>query len=479
MHRATRETGRRNTRRPPDAGNIAIMSTTKQTKQSPVIRPAEGVSCGATLSTDELFRYLLTRLWDDKLPPLVVIGLNPSVADDKIDDRTIAKLTRLARRWNFGSLRMLNLFAYRATDPERMKAALKDGKPVDPIGGDFNDRVILQECRGAIEQGGKVIAGWGNHGTHNDRSAHVVKMLRENGIPFHVFKLNDNGEPAHPLYLPEQTLVPVLYEDALRELNARLKANGRAMVGYPPAKGGLYSAKMWERPPFPPSGPFREEGTVIVGPFSPPPFAELENKEEPGEFNVQFPAYCWRRIADRLPEEMRATIHDGIAQTTIVLEEVVSFSVTKEERKAIRRAASDAGVYEELGITNLSELDEEELPKKAPEPIDPPRYSVSEQRRYIIERLVYEERRPLEADGGILCGPGLSCHADPGVCNLLLLERVTEPRGAFLERGEQFKEAAKAAGHKLPEPEQDPEDVPAAPEDLDRAQRHPRDIPPV
>ena len=67
----------------------------------------------------------------------------------------------------------------------------------DPVGAG-NDAAILRAARTAQ----LVVCAWGNHGTHLNRSVHVHHRLQAAGIALHVLRLNANGEPAHPLYLP-------------------------------------------------------------------------------------------------------------------------------------------------------------------------------------------------------------------------------------------------------------------------------------
>lgn len=149
-------------------------------------RPA----AGADLSPCRAYRYRLWRILGDG-PALTVIGLNPSTADETEPDPTITRLTERARRGGFGMLMMLNLFAYRATDPREMKHA------ADPIGPD-NDGFLLDEARAA----GLVLCAWGTHGTHRGRALNVTAWLRGAGVKLHVLRLTKGGHPEHPLYLP-------------------------------------------------------------------------------------------------------------------------------------------------------------------------------------------------------------------------------------------------------------------------------------
>lgn len=82
---------------------------------------------GASFSECGLYRYHLWRVWDHTRPRMVIIGLNPSTADESLDDHTIRKCTTFAKRESCGALDMVNLFAFRATEPRVM---LNDPAPI-------------------------------------------------------------------------------------------------------------------------------------------------------------------------------------------------------------------------------------------------------------------------------------------------------------------------------------------------------------
>jgi hypothetical protein len=155
------------------------------------------LNTGAAFSSDRKYRYALWRQWDESLPYMMSVGLNPSTADEKQDDPTIRRVVHFAQRENCGGLFMLNLFAFRATDPKTMLAAS------DPIGSE-NDR-FLREYQIASA---KTVLGWGNHGAYMDRSTKVALML---SAPLHCFGLTKAREPKHPLYLSNESPL-VLYE---------------------------------------------------------------------------------------------------------------------------------------------------------------------------------------------------------------------------------------------------------------------------
>lgn len=143
-------------------------------------------SSSATFSPCRMYRYELWRTWGDR-PSCVFIGLNPSTADETEDDPTIRKCIGYARNWGYGSLCMVNLFAFRATQPKDMLRAH------DPI-GPANDITLRRVCEAA----GLVVAAWGRHGGHLLRDKSVMSQI---SVPICCLKQNQNGSPAHPLYL--------------------------------------------------------------------------------------------------------------------------------------------------------------------------------------------------------------------------------------------------------------------------------------
>ena len=66
----------------------------------------------------------------------MVIGLNPSTADETTNDPTVRRCIGFSRRWGFAGLEMLNLFAFRATDPRVMLRAFN---PVGARNGAAHD----------------------------------------------------------------------------------------------------------------------------------------------------------------------------------------------------------------------------------------------------------------------------------------------------------------------------------------------------
>ena len=128
---------------------------------------------------------MLTRTWDRKKKTILFIGLNPSTADEQIDDPTIRRCINYAQNWGYGSLLMVNLFAYRATMPSELK------KVKNPIGND-NDLHIKE----LIKKVDLAVAAWGNEGSLLNRDKEIKKIIPN----LMCLKINKSGQPAHPLY---------------------------------------------------------------------------------------------------------------------------------------------------------------------------------------------------------------------------------------------------------------------------------------
>ena len=144
----------------------------------------------AVYSDCEAYRYLLTRTWDATGGKALFVMLNPSTATEYQNDPTVERCERRARALGFGAFRVTNIFAWRDTDPKKMRAA------ADPV-GPGNDAAIAESTLWADQ----IICAWGNHGSHLDRGAQVRKLLGATGLPLHHLGLTGQGHPTHPLYL--------------------------------------------------------------------------------------------------------------------------------------------------------------------------------------------------------------------------------------------------------------------------------------
>lgn len=134
------------------------------------------------------YRYILLRRWDNDLPTMLFIMLNPSTADHEVDDPTIRKCIGYAERLGYGEIKVVNLFAFRATKPSELK---RFGYPVGPM----NDQAIELECL----RTDTIVCAWGANARGLARTTEVLRMLKATGRDLYAVKLLSDGTPAHPL----------------------------------------------------------------------------------------------------------------------------------------------------------------------------------------------------------------------------------------------------------------------------------------
>lgn len=164
-------------------------------EQGPLIRRAHqkgDAASDAVYSPCLRYRYGLTREWDRAAARLLFVMLNPSTATEVQNDPTVERCERRARAYGAGAVRVVNIFAFRATDPKVMRAV------DDPV-GPGNDAAILASV--SEWRPDKVICAWGTHGAHLGRGPQVEGLLRQTGAGLWHLGLTKGGAPCHPLYI--------------------------------------------------------------------------------------------------------------------------------------------------------------------------------------------------------------------------------------------------------------------------------------
>jgi hypothetical protein len=151
----------------------------------------------AVLSECGTYRYLLEREWSDG-PCVAWLMCNPSTADAEVDDPTIRRCIGFAKRWGYGRLVVVNLFALRATDPRAL------AKNTDPVGV-LNDYWTIHAMRSARE----CVCAWGcqQHLTTpklRERPAMATTLVRMHTTATCLGYRKD-GAPRHPLMLAYDT----------------------------------------------------------------------------------------------------------------------------------------------------------------------------------------------------------------------------------------------------------------------------------
>ena len=153
----------------------------------------------AVISECGRYRYRLGRPLVGITGVCIFIMLNPSTADASVDDPTIRKCMSYARSWGFARLEVVNLFAWRATNPLAL-APLTFNQATGPD-NDAHIRAALAEAR-------LVVGAWGNGkgasvGAMVCHRQRVVRdLVADAGHALHrLGPLTSSSNPRHPLYL--------------------------------------------------------------------------------------------------------------------------------------------------------------------------------------------------------------------------------------------------------------------------------------
>lgn len=173
-----------------------------QSEFLPLIDGAYGVSKGdrkVIFSPCRMWRYALTQVWDRRFPMLVFVMLNPSTADERQNDPTVERCERRAHKLGFGGVAVYNAFAYRSTDPRKLRQV------DDPI-GPTNDKYLA-----SIVDTNKpctIVVAWGKHASLGRRFEKVLQILSQQQMVYCLGQ-NKDGSPVHPLYISyDQPLLP-------------------------------------------------------------------------------------------------------------------------------------------------------------------------------------------------------------------------------------------------------------------------------
>jgi hypothetical protein len=178
------------------------------------------VDSGANISACGKYRYKLWREWRgvatkehwrwfgfkdgagqevSEPKACLFIMFNPSTADGKIDDPTIRRCVSFAKREKYDRLEVVNLFAWRATDPGIIGSLTGKGDPIGPANQDaVTDTALVA---------GLIVCAWGVEGSLIGQDETVLGWLGDRRR--YALGLTKDGHPRHPLYLPKDApLIP-------------------------------------------------------------------------------------------------------------------------------------------------------------------------------------------------------------------------------------------------------------------------------
>lgn len=157
------------------------------------------IESGAEFSECRNYRYALWRIWDKQKPMLMFIGLNPSTANEVMDDPTIRRVKSFATAWGYGGVYMMNCFPYISTDPNDLKEVGNTA---------LNDHWLYQVAAMSAE----IIFAWGSFiiVKESGRDKELIGMFPN----AKALIINKDGSPRHPLYVPS-TVIPVEWKQSI------------------------------------------------------------------------------------------------------------------------------------------------------------------------------------------------------------------------------------------------------------------------
>ncbi|MEH2290335.1 DUF1643 domain-containing protein [Nostoc sp.] len=158
------------------------------------------------------YRYSLWCRWDTTLPQVTFVMLNPSKADENQYDPTLNKCIKFAHYWDYGSLEVVNLFAYIATNPNQLTQPQVD----DPVGLENNSYI-----QSATKRAHLIIVAWGANDylqKKRDRETEVLSIISGQKTLYcleltkkeYPLGLTKKKFPRHPLYVKDSTK-PILF----------------------------------------------------------------------------------------------------------------------------------------------------------------------------------------------------------------------------------------------------------------------------
>jgi len=157
---------------------------------------------GAEFSDDRKYRYVLWRIWEPEKPLVMFIGLNPSTANEFINDPTIRRCILIAKSNGYGGFYMMNCWAYISTDPDHLE--------MNPAFEELNNNkltAIANKCQ-------DVVFAWGSfvivRETGRDRELSAMFPRAK------ALKINQNGSPKHPLYCKSDTELVLWKENDIK-----------------------------------------------------------------------------------------------------------------------------------------------------------------------------------------------------------------------------------------------------------------------
>jgi len=146
-----------------------------------------------TNSEDNKCRYVLGIKGKNSL---IFFGINPSTAEPGKPDMTIKKIEKLAKKNNYDSWIMLNIYPQRATNPKDLDENINEDIHKENI-------KVIQSI---INENSTIVAAWGDSITKRpylfNCLVDIVNAISNKNLTWYsIGKLSMKKNPKHPLFL--------------------------------------------------------------------------------------------------------------------------------------------------------------------------------------------------------------------------------------------------------------------------------------
>ena len=143
------------------------------------------------ISKDKEYRWTLSYKISKSKKEIIFIGLNPSLSDSVFEDNTTKKIIKISRNYNYGQVKIINLFALISTNPDKL---FTHKNPV----GYLNNKHIYKNLKHWSENKNcDLWLGWGNKGIFQNRNRKISKKI----MKFYLIKKNYFKNPLGPLFI--------------------------------------------------------------------------------------------------------------------------------------------------------------------------------------------------------------------------------------------------------------------------------------
>ena len=151
-----------------------------------VVEKKSVINVKGIFSKDNKYRYMLTKVWDDKKPSAVLLGINPSKATELKGDNTATNAMNYFIDQGYGSMIIINLFAYMCT-------YTKDLKNRDKKYDKLNDKYIIKACN----RSELILVAWGYEKKYVNKKNKTKILVKGYGKKVICFEDENGKKPQH------------------------------------------------------------------------------------------------------------------------------------------------------------------------------------------------------------------------------------------------------------------------------------------